>query len=141
VSYQIISVDLSNKHLIQEFLRHAGSSLNKFRYFKSRPIEVIKNHAVTLVALKENKVVGYGHLDKENEKIWLGTAIVESEKGKGLGKLLMDRLMAEAVKMNIEKITLAVDNDNVPAIALYQKYGFVLSKKENLISYYEKEIK
>ena len=140
MSYEIIVVDFSGKHLVEEFLRNAGSSLDKFRYYRSRPVEAIKNHLVTLVALKGKKAVGYGHLDSENGKIWLGTAIAEVEKGNGLGKMIVERLITEANNKGVKTITLTVDNDNDAAIALYKKYDFVFSKKENLISYYEKEI-
>jgi sugar phosphate isomerase/epimerase/GNAT superfamily N-acetyltransferase len=151
VDYSIIRIAPSEKYRIEEFLRHAGNSLRQFRYFNSRPLDVIKNHIVTLIALHENKAVGYAHLDKENDKTWLGIAVAQDHKGRGLGKMLMNKLFEEARKNfppSLEKkITLSVDNDNTSAIALYKKYGFHLIKmehptwrKEDKISYYEAKI-
>ncbi len=141
MDYEIISIDYSQKNLVEEFLRSAGSSLKKFRYFSSRPIVVLKNHIVTLIVLKEKKIVGYGHLDKENNSVWLGTAVIESEKGKGVGKMLMEKLFEEAKMKNVKEITLTVDNDNAAAISLYEKFGFHLLKKENEISFMKAEVK
>ncbi len=91
-----------------------------------------------MIVLKGKEPVGYGHLDREGGKVWLGTAVAETEKGKGIGRMIMQRLMEEGRKGHAGKITLAVDNDNGPAIALYKKFGFTLKKQENTISYYER---
>ena len=101
----------------------------------------LKNHLVTLIAMKATRPVGYAHLDSEGGKVWLGTAVAESEKGKGVGTLLMQALLEEGKKRKIEKITLSVDNDNHIAATLYRKFGFYLLKKEDLISYYETVVK
>ncbi len=141
MGYEIVSVNLSNKNLIDDFLKNAGSSLIKFRYFKSRPIEIIKNHLTTLIALKEKKPVGYAHLDKESETTWLGIAVIESEKGKGLGIMLMARPVMEEKKKHLKKMTLAVDTDNANAIYHYKKYGFTLLEQEKNKFYFEAEVK
>ena len=141
VSYEIISIDYSKKNLVEEFLRNAGSSAGKFRYFATRPIEVLKNHIVTFVVMYEKKVVGYAHLENENGKTWLGTAVIEDEIGKGIGKMLMDKLFAEAKSKGIKKITLTVDKDNTAAFSLYKKYEFTILKETDQIYYLDAEIK
>ena len=137
MSYEIISIDYSKKNLVDEFLKNAGSSIKKFRYFDSRPIEVLKNHIATFVVMKDKKVVGYAHLDKENNSVWLGTAVIEEETGKGIGKMIMDKLMSEAKTKEVKKITLTVDKDNATAFALYKKYGFQIFKETEKIYYLE----
>ena len=141
MSYEIISIDYSKKNLIEEFLKNAGNSIKKFRYFDSRPIEILKNHIATFVVMKNKKVVGYAHLENENGKTWLGTAVIEKETGKGIGKMLMDKLSAEAKSKGIKKITLTVDKDNVTAFSLYKKYGFKIIKETDKIYYLDAEIK
>ena len=141
MSYEIISIDYSKKNLVEEFLKNAGSSEDKFRYFATRPIEVLKNHIVTFVVMKEKKVVGYAHLENENGKTWLGTAVIEEETGKGIGKMLMDKLFAEAISKGIKEITLTVDKDNAAAFSLYKKYGFKILEETDKIYYLETEIK
>lgn len=48
-------------------------------------------------------------------------------RGKGLGRLLLQELLAEAVRWGLERATLEVRESNVGAIALYQKFGFKIA--------------
>lgn len=135
------SLDLQ---LLNTFITSAGSSLKSFRYFNSRPFSVIKNHLHTILVLNEGIPVAYGHLDREKEITWLGIAVTEMETGKGLGKLVMDNLLSEAMQKNYTDIYLSVDKSNSDAIALYTKYEFkieeVLSHGVYLMKYNIKNI-
>ncbi len=51
--------------------------------------------------------------------------IAPSERGKGLGRELMQRLIAKAKQLGAEQVMLEVRADNEPAIALYKDLGFV----------------
>ena len=105
---ELVEINDSNVHLINEFLNSAGSSLTSFRYFNSRSTGVIKNHIVTYIFLVDDLPVGYGHLDKEDEIVWLGIAVIEHEKGKGYGAFLIHELIDKArlknVKNNLSQI-------------------------------------
>jgi len=48
--------------------------------------------------------------------------VTESMRGKGLGKLLFDELLAEAKRRNLQGIQWQVLEWNVPAINFYKKY-------------------
>jgi GNAT superfamily N-acetyltransferase len=128
----IKEISESNFFLIKEFIDNAGESLNSFRYYKTRSIEVIKNHLTTAVIIYEDKVVGYGHLDNENGIVWLGIAICQKNTSKGFGKLLMKFLINKADDLNIELIRLAVDKNNSKAIKLYLDFGFLYIKDTSL---------
>lgn len=118
----------SDYGLLDEFLQNAGESLSSFRYFNTRPTSVIENHLVTAVLIHNISVVGYGHLDKYNDIIWLGIAVSEMATGNGFGKLMMSFLVTRADEMNLLVITLTVDKNNVKAIKLYQRFGFIFVK-------------
>jgi GNAT superfamily N-acetyltransferase len=128
----IKEISESNFFLIKEFIDNAGESLNSFRYYKTRSIEVIKNHLTTAVIIYEDKVVGYGHLDNENGIVWLGIAICQKNTSKGFGKLLMKFLINKADDLNIELIRLTVDKNNSKAIKLYLDFGFLYIKDTSL---------
>lgn len=49
--------------------------------------------------------------------------VTESWRGKGIGKLLMDRLIAEAREKNFSGMMWQVLDWNEPAIRFYEKYG------------------
>ena len=48
--------------------------------------------------------------------------VTESMRGRGIGKLLMDRLIEEAKERSLKKITWQVLDWNQPAIDFYKKY-------------------
>ena len=120
-----------DEQLLQQFLAGAGGSLQSFRYFNSRPLSVIGNHVVTAILLHNNSAVGYGHLDKDGDKVWLGIAVAEDFKGQGLGNKIMAFLIAQAKKNKLPRIYLTVDAANINAIKLYEKFGFVFVKDIN----------
>ena len=98
-----VYIDSSNRHLVKEFIDHAGKSLSTFRYFEKRSMEVLNNHLVTFVLRQNNIVIGYGHLDKDGEeKVWLGTAVIESFIGKGYGRIMVEELIKAAKEKQTE---------------------------------------
>lgn len=117
--------------LLDKFLQNAGRSLSSFRYFNSRPTSVIENHLVTAVLIHNNAAVGYGHLEKVSDVIWLGIAVSENMIGKGFGKLIMSFLVTRADEMNLPHITLTVDKSNIKAIKLYTHFGFLYVRDIN----------
>ena len=50
--------------------------------------------------------------------------ILEDERGKGYGSLLMSYLVSIAIEKRVINITLEVRQSNIIAINLYKKYGF-----------------
>lgn len=57
------------------------------------------------------------------ELTYLG--FVPEYRGRGLSRRIMEHALAWCRTSGIEKMTLAVDTRNVPAIRLYQAYGFI----------------
>lgn len=131
----IKAISLNETDLIQSFLSSAGDSLKSFRYFNKRPLSVISNHLVTALLLTDGMPpLGYGHLDKEADDIWLGIAIAEAARGTGMGKLMMQYLMLTADKHKLKLIKLTVDKENTVAIQLYTQFGFSIVKELNEFS-------
>jgi ribosomal protein S18 acetylase RimI-like enzyme len=104
------------------FLKNEKNQVN-FRYFKTRDFSIIKNHIKTILLKDNNKIVGYGHLDKdENNQIWLGIMVCDDCIGRGYGK----KMMAELLINQKDSIKLSVDIENNIAKKLYEKNGFVV---------------
>ena len=116
---EIIEVNKNNISLLQNFTNN--NLPNSFRYFNKRPINIIENHILTILLLNNNIPIGYGHIDFEDNKHWLGICILEEYQGKGNGKKIMDYLLNNK---KIDKIYLTVDKNNINAIKLYKKYNF-----------------
>ena len=80
---------------VKEFINKIEDSLNTFKYFNSRPFSIIENHLVTILLSDSNQNVGYGHLEIENDIVWLGIAIDSQKKGKGYGNQIMNYLISK----------------------------------------------
>jgi ribosomal protein S18 acetylase RimI-like enzyme len=133
-------INTEDTKLLEQFILLAGDSLQKFRYFNSRPLDCIQNHICTYI-LSDNEIpVAYGHLDKEDNTTWLGIAVIANAKGKGYGKQMMQKLITSAKEQNIAIIKLSVDNDNLNAITLYKNFGFKLLEEKNQISFYNLQL-
>ena len=133
---KIRQISFNNRKEIERFLRNAGSSLEHFRYFNSRPLEIIQNHHVTLLAYVDIEPIGYAHLDLEDGVTWLGIAISDKYKRKGIGKRLMKELIFWAKKNGIAEIRLSVDNNNLSAQNLYHLFGFKQIKRNETVSFF-----
>ncbi len=63
----------------------------------------------------------YGYISESIPELTL--AVSEEWRGKGVGKELIKRLIAEAKNQNLTKVSLSVEKENF-AVNLYQKVGF-----------------
>ena len=133
---QIIKVNQGDLKALKQFVDSCGSSLTTFRYFKSRPYEVIEKHLITLMVYIDCKAVAYGHLDVENDTVWLGICVSEEHLGKGYGKSMMQALLDIGHTEGIREIRLSVDVENEKASGLYEKFGFKLSHSSEAVHYY-----
>ena len=78
-------------------------------------------------ALQQNgKIIGYSVLDTRvlGEAEIHNIAVSPEHRGKGLSKLLMERMILAARESGAEKIYLEVREGNTVAIGLYKGYGF-----------------
>jgi len=116
---------------IEKFISTAGSSLNTFRYFKNRDVSCVESHVVTFLYKQGDDFLGYGHLDKEGDDVWLGICVAESHLGRGYGKQIMIDLLDAGSEQGIKSIRLTVDVNNSIAVKLYQKLGFFIESTVN----------
>ena len=58
--------------------------------------------------------------------------VAKEYRRKGIAKYLVTTLLRELKKFDAEEITLAVKNDNLPAIALYRSIGFTEYRNERM---------
>ena len=122
---QIRKIEFAQRYQIREFLSSLGNSSKTFRYYHKRPLSIIKNHIVTLLAFDNNNLpIGYGHLDPDGVKVWLGICISDKWQRRGIGTQMMNHLIREAKAHRLAEIYLSVDADNVAAIDLYKQFNF-----------------
>ncbi|RUR39929.1 GNAT family N-acetyltransferase [Clostridium perfringens] len=81
------------------------------------------------VAEENGKVIGLGilmnHGNLRKKHVGVITLMVNSDyQNKGVGSLLMDKLISLSESLNVIRLELCVFRDNYKAINLYKKFGF-----------------
>jgi len=102
--------------------------------------ELSDERAFYLVAALGSEIIGYcGYWDIVGEAHITNIAVCPEYRGRGIGEELLGRVIGYAARTGIEDFTLEVREDNIPAIRLYEKFGFtVCGRRKN---YYQKEKK
>lgn len=78
-----------------------------------------------LVAEQASEVVGYAGLRAVPPEADVQTlAVAPAAQGRGVGRRLLDALLAEAARRGCTQVFLEVRSDNDPAAALYAARGF-----------------
>ncbi len=78
-----------------------------------------------VLALDGEALVGYAIvLEVLDEATLMDIAVTENERGKGIGKALVDFVLLTSKTNGMSEIWLEVRESNASAIALYEKKGF-----------------
>lgn len=106
---------LSNKDEEEELIKEKIINKGKNQYW--------------YVAEENGKVIGLGilmnHGNLRKKHVGVITLMVNSDyQNKGVGSLLMDKLINLSESINIIRVELCVFRDNYKAINLYNKFGF-----------------
>ena len=97
-------------------------------------LEYIKNQRV-IVAEKEENVIGYVIFNQILDEAEIYKIVVLKEfRKKQIAFKIIEFLLNELKKNNVKKIFLEVRKNNIPAINLYKKYGFINIRE--IVDYY-----
>ena len=98
--------------------------------FSSNPYVKLYTYSV------DNQVVAFIQYEDIYDRFELDNIYVLKEyRNKGIASIMMDFMINEGKKKNVINITLEVREDNINAINLYKKYGFVEKAIRN--NYYQ----
>ena len=87
--------------------------------------EASNDFACYIVALDDAEIIGFGGCWISFEEAQVtNIALTSVQRGRGLGKALMARLMHAAAARGAERMTLEVRPSNTPALRLYEGLGF-----------------
>ena len=87
--------------------------------------EASNDFACYIVALDDAEIIGFGGCWISFEEAQVtNIALTSVQRGRGLGKALMARLMRAAAARGAERMTLEVRPSNTPALRLYEGLGF-----------------
>lgn len=87
--------------------------------------EIDEKNRIYIVAKENGNIVGFAGMlinNKEAEIMNIVTKV--SQRDRGIGNLLLDKIIEISKKNSIEKIFLEVNENNHIALKLYEKVGF-----------------
>lgn len=96
---------------------------------RRKRFEAVSPNETRLLAEIGGKVVGSIGLHRlENRRAHVGSigmAVHDAYAGRGIGTVLMQAVVTQADRwLNLKRLELTVYDDNRPAIALYERFGF-----------------
>ncbi len=101
--------------------------LEKFQSVEAMT-EQIKKGSLYFLILDKNVPVGYMGVELLSETLFLSKFyMIESARGKGYGRTMIDHLETLAKEKDLKKISLTVNKYNTGSIKMYTKVGFVIS--------------
>ena len=107
------------------------------KYFKVEPkdeivlsnpqVEIIDKGGMIFYAKYNNQIIGTVSLIKINDFTFelSKMAVTDTIQGLGIGKKMMEHCLAVAKEKDIQKLILYSNRSLLPAIHLYEKFGFV----------------
>ena len=86
----------------------------------------LQNEKTTYIIAKENnEVVGFAGISIIFDEATLNNIVVKKScRGRGIGGELLEALIEICADLNMKSFTLEVNVSNIPAIKLYEKFGF-----------------
>ena len=93
-------------------------------------LENIRGNWPHLIAISDAaKIMGWCDITALNRPVFahigsLGIGVLAPYRGHGIGRALMDAALQKARLKGLTRIELTVRENNTPAIALYEKFGF-----------------
>lgn len=77
------------------------------------------------VAKQKNQIVGFGGIWKAVDDIHITNLVTKKNmRNLGIAKQILDKLIQTAKQTKLASLTLEVNENNLPAIDLYEKFGF-----------------
>lgn len=122
INVEISNMEIKDLDLISNNLNTDFDDFWNYNVFKS---ELENGNSKYLVAKIGDKIVGFaGIIPILNEADISNIVVHKDFRNKKIGSSLLQNLINLASSLNIEIINLEVRESNIPAIHLYENYGF-----------------
>lgn len=118
----ISKMALSDLLQIQDILVSEFDNFWSFNILKS---ELENKNSQYLVAKFNNEIVGFAGIWKSIDDVHITNIVTKkSYRNNGIASKLLEKLIELAKKENVLSLTLEVNDNNIYAIKLYEKYKF-----------------
>ncbi|MBR2744335.1 MAG: ribosomal protein S18-alanine N-acetyltransferase [Clostridia bacterium] len=110
---------------LEFFKDKLNSEFDDFWTYSILEEECKNQNTIYIVAKQDDEIVGFAGILKILNEANIMNIVVKKDKRKlGIGKQLLSELIKISKEQKMESITLEVNEHNIPAIALYEKFGF-----------------
>ena len=119
---EITSMTLSDLELMKDTLY---SDFDNFWSYNVLKQELENEKTKYIIAKENNEVVGFAGILVVLDEATLNNIVVKKScRCRGIGGELLETLIDLCADLNLKSFTLEVNVENIPAIKLYEKFGF-----------------
>lgn len=122
MAIKIEKMNLNHLNELQEILI---SDFDDFWSFSTLKEEVENENSSYIIGKINNEIIGFAGLKKIFDRADIMNIVIKKTyRNQGIGTLLLENLILLAKDLNISTLFLEVNEQNKPAIHLYEKLGF-----------------
>lgn len=123
MDFEITKMTLNDLNSIQNILTSEFDDFWNYEILKS---ELESSNSYFFVAKNNSdEIVGFAGIKVIFDEADIMNIVVKKDfRNKKIGSLLLDHLISYSEKTNLKTITLEVNEINIPAIKLYEKFSF-----------------
>ena len=122
MAIKIEKMNLNHLNELQEILI---SDFDDFWSFSTLKEEVENENSSYIIGKINNEIIGFAELKKIFDQADIMNIVIKKTyRNQGIGTLLLENLILLAKDLNISTLFLEVNEQNKPAIHLYEKLGF-----------------
>ena len=122
MAIKIEKMNLNHLNELQEILI---SDFDDFWSFSTLKEEVENENSSYIIGKINNEIIGFAGLKKIFDQADIMNIVIKKTyRNQGIGTLLLENLILLAKDLNISTLCLEVNEQNKPAIHLYEKLGF-----------------
>lgn len=101
------------------------SDFDNFWTYQILKEELESENSSYLIARMNDEIIGFAGIKVVlDEADIMNIVIKKNYRNQGIGTLLLENLISLAKRLNLKSLSLEVSEKNLPAIHLYQKFGF-----------------
>ncbi len=91
-------------------------------------------------AYENNELIGVFHLEKSEENLYLSIVVFPEFQNKGKASKILEDIKNNIFGLEYCKIEVAINDDNIASLKLFEKQGFVFDSKDGgLLTYVYKK--
>lgn len=119
---EIVTMTLEDLEMMKNTLY---SDFDNFWSYNVLKQELENTNTTYIIAKENNQVVGFAGIMICLDEATLNNIVVKKScRGRGIGGELLESLIDLCVDLRMKTLTLEVNSSNLPAIKLYEKFGF-----------------